>query len=132
MAIGNAWYRFTPDAHGNYVNGTWSTLAPMHDTRFWFSSQVLKDGRVFVAGGEYPKNPNNGILGRATAEIYDPIANSWTRINPPTSVLGPNIYSPQSKPYYQAFVDSVSEILPNGRVLVAPVAAKGTGRHGAL
>ena len=32
--IGNAWYKFTPDANGSYVNGTWSTRAPMQDTRF--------------------------------------------------------------------------------------------------
>src|SRR5271165_2668576 len=51
-SIGKAWYRLTPDRHGSYVNGTWSTLASMHDTRLYYSSQVLRDGRVFVAGGE--------------------------------------------------------------------------------
>ena len=125
--IGNAWYRLTPDANGSYVNGTWSTLTPMNDTRLYFSSQVLKDGRVFVAGGEYPRDISHGIVGRATAEIYDPIANSWTRIDPPTSVLDPSMFSPVfPNQYYQAFVDSVSEILPDGRVLVAPVSPKGS------
>jgi hypothetical protein len=47
------WYRLTPDIHGSYVNGIWSILPSMHDTRLYFSSQVLKDGRAFVAGGEY-------------------------------------------------------------------------------
>src|SRR5580704_16208083 len=23
------WFKLTPDAHGSYVNGTWTTLAPM-------------------------------------------------------------------------------------------------------
>ena len=40
-AIGNAVYKLTPDIHGSYVNGTWSTLASMHDTRLYFSSAVL-------------------------------------------------------------------------------------------
>src|ERR1017187_5338352 len=49
----NGWYRLAPDIHGSYVNGTWSSLASMHDTRLYYSSDVLRDGRVFVAGGEY-------------------------------------------------------------------------------
>src|SRR5271169_4941484 len=27
------WYRLTPDAHGSYVNGSWTLLAPTHYTR---------------------------------------------------------------------------------------------------
>ena len=49
---GNAWYRLTPDSQGHYIHGTWTTLTPMHDTRLYFSSDVLIDGRVFIAGGE--------------------------------------------------------------------------------
>ena len=82
---------------------------------------------MFIAGGEYPRNLNNGILGRATAEIYDPVTNSWTRIDPPTSVLDPSMPSPLITSYYQAFADSGSEILSNGKVLVAPVAPKVRG-----
>jgi uncharacterized repeat protein (TIGR01451 family) len=96
--IGNAWYRLTPDIHGSYVNGTWSSLASMHDTRLYYSSDVLRDGRVFVAGAEY----GTGI---GSAEVYDPISNTWTLV-------------PNSG---QGFVDSVSKILPDGNVLVAPV-----------
>lgn len=95
---GTAWYRLTPDVHGSYVNGTWTTLAPMHDTRLYFSSDVLKDGRVFVAGAEYG-------TGSATAEVYDPLSNAWTLA--PTSG--------------QTFWDSISKILADGTVLVAPV-----------
>jgi len=125
--IGNAWYKLTPDANGSYVNGTWSTRAPMQDTRLWFSSQVLQDGRVFVAGGEYPQDPPNHIFGRATAEIYDPVTNTWTRIDPPASLLDPTMPSPVSSSYHQAFADSVSEILSNGTVLVSPVLPKVRG-----
>src|SRR6267142_3040004 len=125
--IGNAWYKLTPDATGSYVNGTWSTRAPMLDTRLYFSSQVLQDGRVFVAGGEYPQDPPNHNFGRATAEIYDPVTNTWTRINPPTSLLDPSMPSPVNPSYNQAFADSDSEILSNGSVLVTPVLPKVRG-----
>ena len=101
---GANWYRLSPDIHGSYVNGTWTTLAPMHDTRLWFSSDVLTDGRVFVAGGEYGS-------GGSTAEVYDPSSDSWT-------------LAPASG---QTFSDSISKILPNGSVLVAPVYASPSG-----
>jgi hypothetical protein len=95
---GNAWYRLKPDIHGSYLNGTWTTLASMHDTRLYNSLQVLRDGRVFVAGGEYG-------TGGKTAEVYDPVSNTWT-------------LTPSSG---QNFIDSVSELLGDGRVMVAPV-----------
>ena len=47
------WKKLTPDSSGSYLNGTWSDLAPMHWTRRYYASAVLKDGRVFVSGGEY-------------------------------------------------------------------------------
>src|ERR1700733_7436111 len=97
--VGNAWYRLTPDTNGRYVNGTWTTLAPMHDTRLYYSSQVLRDGRVLVAGGEY------GTGGNA-AEVYDPQSNTWME-TPPTG--------------QHTLADSISEILPNGDVLISPV-----------
>ncbi|MFZ0828912.1 MAG: kelch repeat-containing protein [Verrucomicrobiia bacterium] len=98
---GSAWYRLRPDATGSYINGTWSTLAPMNYTRLYYCSQVLRDGRVFVAGGEYGTGTNS-------AEIYDPVANTWTGTPPPPAGQG-------------VFSDSVSQILPNGDVLISPV-----------
>lgn len=95
---GSGWYRLKPDIHGSYVSGTWTTLASMHDTRLYNSLQVLRDGRVFVAGGEYG-------TGSRTAEVFDPLTNTWT-------------YTPSAG---QNFVDSVSELLADGRVMVAPV-----------
>jgi hypothetical protein len=116
---GHNWYRLTPDGHGNYANGTWTTLAAMHDTRLFYSSAVLRDGRVFVAGGEYGS-------GRDTAEIYDPQANTWTYINPPTSLIDPNAHSPAlgatNASGNQGFIDSDSIVIADGRVLIAPVA----------
>jgi len=117
---GKRWFKLTPDALGSYVNGTWTTLASMQDTRLYYSSAVLRDGRVFVAGGEYGS-------GGAKAEIYDPLADTWTQINPPASLLDPTRMSPISTSQNQAFVDSPCKILPNGNVLVAPVFPSVTG-----
>jgi len=101
FTVGRAWYLLTPDSHGSYVNGTWTTLASMHDTRLFYSSAVLRDGRVFVAGGEYGSGTNS-------AEVYDPLSNTWTQAPPP--------------PAGQVmFYDSISKILPTGNILIAPV-----------
>jgi hypothetical protein len=91
---GAKWARLVPDSTGSYVNGTWSLLAPMNDSRLYFASQVLKDGRVFVAGGEYGNGGNS-------AEVYDPKTNTWTRL----PLEGQN------------FIDMASATLPNGNVL---------------
>src|SRR5262249_55224877 len=56
--VSNGWYKLTPNASGSYVDGTWSTLAPMHEPRLYYGSNVLPDGRVFVIGGEYPSFTN--------------------------------------------------------------------------
>lgn len=95
--FGNMWFKLTPDASGSYMNGTWSGLSPMQDTRLYFSSQVMKDGRIYVAGGEYG-------TGVSDSEIYDPVSNTWTTI-PITSL------------YF--FADANSVILDDGRILQA-------------
>jgi Viral BACON domain len=100
------WYRLTPDSHGSYVNGTWTQLASMHYQRLYFSSQVLTNGQVFVAGAEYSPNVFSGP-GTTNGEIYNPQLNTWTLM--------------PSTPGLNDFFDSCSEMLPNGNVLVAPV-----------
>ncbi|HEV2329710.1 MAG TPA: putative Ig domain-containing protein [Verrucomicrobiae bacterium] len=97
--------RLTPDIHGSYINGTWTQVASMNYSRLFFSSQMLTNGTVFVAGGEYGN-------GHDHAEIYDPLRNIWTRIYPdPVPAVG--------------FSDAISETLPNGNVLDAPVSEFG-------
>jgi len=91
------WYRLTPDSTGSYVNGTWTTRASSISTRLWYSSAILLDGRVFVAGGEYG-------TGGSSAEIYNPVTDSWSAAAAPGVFLS----------------DSVCKLLPDGRVLVAP------------
>jgi len=100
------WYKLTPDSNGSYVNGTWTSVASMNYSREYCSVQVLVDGRVFVAGGEYGSGGTNG-------EVFDPIANTWT--------MAPGT------PGVNKFLDSCSEILPNGNVLVAPVSPANYG-----
>ena len=111
----NKWYRLTPDIHGSYNNGTWSNMPSMYYSRGYCSMQVLKDGRVFVAGGEYGN-------GQATSEVYDPVLNQWTIIPVPVNLLDPTQQSPaRGAGGKQGFLDSASEILANGNVLVGPV-----------
>jgi hypothetical protein len=93
-AVGNMWMKLTPDASGSYVNGTWTKATPMANSRLYFSSQLLKDGRLYVAGGEYGTGQSNG-------EMYDPVLNSWSGIASPGGYIA----------------DGNSAILDNGKVL---------------
>ena len=102
------WFALKPDKKGHYVNGNWSQLESMNDSREYYSSDVLQNGTVFVAGGE------DGTGGK-TAELFNPLANngagSWQYINPPASLFATN----------GNFEDSDSILLPDGTVLVTPV-----------
>jgi hypothetical protein len=98
-----AWDRLTPDTNGSYINGTWSIPARMINDRDGFQSQILCDGRLFVAGGAAGS-------GHGRAEIYQITNNLWTATPDPAPVLG------QSDDTF-SFIDSPSELLPNGDVL---------------
>jgi len=117
--VGTDWYRLTPDPNGHYVNGEWSRIASMTYRRHAFGSQVLPDGRVLVIGGEHPV----GGAGEASAEIYDPRGNFWALVNPPLSLMDGTQNSPYwNQPKAQGFIDCNTALLPNGTVLIAPVA----------
>jgi len=95
------WWKLTPDINGSYVNGTWSALADGPNAPLYFASAVLRDGRVFVAGGEY----NNGVTAELlAAEIYNPVTNTWTALPTP--------------PGWTAIGDASSCALPDGRVML--------------
>ncbi len=77
------WWVLSPDAKGNYTDGTWAQAASLPSTYapLYFADAVLPDGRVVIEGGEY----NHGIEDWTNkGAIYDPIANTWTMITPPT------------------------------------------------
>lgn len=75
------WYVYKPDGQGDYINGTWSPLMSGPNSPHFFASAVMKDGRVFVAGGEY--NGSSTSVDLLAAQIYDPLQNRWTSIATP-------------------------------------------------
>jgi hypothetical protein len=119
------WWKFTPDPTGSYINGTWSQVASppncpnnypgaSADTAYSpldYASAVLPDGRVIIMGGEYNYNydyvKNDGSFGVWTSQgaIYDPVANSWTCVAPPSG--------------WTQIGDAQSVVLPNGTWMVA-------------
>ncbi len=105
---GTNWYKLNP-TNGSYLNGNWAptnTINPMHYTRLYYSSAVLRDGRVFVAGGEYGTGTTN-------AEVYDPCSNIWTVIPvPPGLISTNNTNSNPSIANNAGFLDSGCVTLP--------------------
>jgi len=79
------WWTLTPDINGNYASGTWTQVASMPPTYgpLYFGSAVLPDGRYIVEGGEYNFGSSGGSRVKLGA-IYDPKANTWTSVNPPS------------------------------------------------
>ncbi|HEU5118098.1 MAG TPA: kelch repeat-containing protein, partial [Isosphaeraceae bacterium] len=68
--------KLSPQANtGSHVNGAWSNIADLNEARLFFTTAMLPDGRIFAVGGEYPKFSN-------TAEIYDPVADAWSYVDP--------------------------------------------------
>ncbi len=98
------WWRYSPAANGDYANGTWSQLHDGPTQPLYFVCSVLADGRVFIAGGEYEVG---NATEQNTVEIYNPVTNSWTSINPPAG--------------WTEIGDAPSAVLPDGRVLVGDI-----------
>lgn len=88
------------DGEGFYEVG--KMLVP----RYRHSATLLKDGRIFIAGGNINKkgrqktNEKSYITG--TTEIYDPETN--------TSVQGPDLITPR--------IEHITQTLDNGKVLI--------------
>jgi List-Bact-rpt repeat protein/Big-like domain-containing protein/putative Ig domain-containing protein/Kelch motif protein len=101
---GHDWYKLTPDLAGSYVNGTWSQIAsfPSGYEPYVYASAVLADGRVVVVGGEYDASGN--IVLSNQGAVYDPVANTWTPLAPPSgwSYIG----------------DAPATVLANGQFLI--------------
>jgi len=98
------WYKLTPDKKGNYAHGTWSRIATMPSgySPLFFAQQVLPDGRVIINGGEYN---NCSADWTNMGALYDPVADSWTPVSPPSS--------------WSTIGDAQSIILPNGVYMLA-------------
>ena len=76
------WWRLSPDVTGDYVHGTWSSIASTASTYapLYFASGFLPDGRLVVMGGEY--NLGNDAWTKLGA-IYDPHHDVWTALAAP-------------------------------------------------
>ncbi len=96
------WRKLKPDSFGSYINGTWSDISPSNDQRMYYASAVLSDGRLIVCGGEY-SGTNTGVWTNKT-EIYDPVADTWKEINPPTG--------------WNNVGDSPCVLFPDGRLFI--------------
>jgi hypothetical protein len=61
------------------VTATWASVAPMNVMRASHTATLLADGRVLVVGGStVSAQAAKGYVNDASAEIYDPVANTWT------------------------------------------------------
>lgn len=103
-----AWYKLTPDNTGSYIHGTWSPLASLPvvgATQYapqYHASAVLGDGRVIIAGGEY--NGSSTEVWTNLGAIYDPVANAWTAVSPPSG--------------WNEIGDAASVVLQNGTFML--------------
>jgi hypothetical protein len=129
------WLRLLPDNRGHYVNGTWTTVPDSICPHGYYASQVMSNGKLFIAGGEYP-GPGHvppGCTGLIDTEIFDPSVlpggMPWTAANPPTNLINPANPTPFWCPSgtNQGFLDMISETLLNGSVLMAPVCPQHCG-----
>jgi streptogramin lyase len=105
---GAAWYKLTPNANGSYQNGTWSALAslPSGYNPDAYATAVMANGQLVVVGGEY----NNGSFALSNmGAVYDPKANTWTVLTPPTTGAPNN---------FQCIGDAPSVVLADGRLLI--------------
>ncbi len=117
MAQGNSdrtWYALTPDSSGSYANGTWTQLASMARKRLYYTSAVLRNGDVLIAGGEYSATDNGNVVedDDNTCEIYHTQTNTWGTV--PTPIHR------NSSPWTN-IGDAVSTTLPSGLVLMGDI-----------
>jgi hypothetical protein len=122
------WGKLTPDATGNYINGTWTVLGKALLQQLYFASQILPDGRFWIAGGEYTGPGLQANWGNF-AEIYDPVANTWTATAPFPAQAG----CPQIK-YVTGNVTTgspaITNIYPYTSGLIVGEGVSGTGIPG--
>ena len=58
--------------------GAWNPTGSLLEPRSGHTATLLLDGRVLVVGGYYqPGAPITGVY-RSSAELYDPITNTWS------------------------------------------------------
>ena len=103
------WFRLTPDDNGAYDSGTWSGPFNMTTARQFFASAVLRDGRLFVLGGEYSSAGGDASLG----EIFDPQTNTWSAMTTPAA-------------FNWIKGDATSVVLADGRIIFGALSSSRT------
>ncbi|MGA7247382.1 MAG: hypothetical protein WBW89_06460 [Candidatus Cybelea sp.] len=102
----NDFYRYVPDAEGNYSDGTWTQVAspPNSYAPDAGASDVLADGRFVLNGGEYTQ-PGNGYQLQLTNQgaVFDPVKSTWTALGHPRR--------------WKFIGDSPTSVLPDGQLL---------------
>jgi hypothetical protein len=100
-------YRYTPDAEGNYSDGTWTQVGSLQsgygpDAA---ASDLLASGIFIISGGEY-NQPGNGYDLQLTNQgaSFDPTTNKFTTLGHPKG--------------WDWIGDSPSTVLPNGQLLM--------------
>jgi hypothetical protein len=109
----NKWWVLTPSSSGSYVDGRWSKVAslPASYAPLYFASAILPDGRVIIMGGEY----NLGeIVWTNKGAIFDPVADTWTSVSPP------------SGSEWTRIGDAPSTVLANGTFMLGASGFSGT------
>ena len=120
------WYKLTPSMTGSYSGGTWSAIAslPSGYGPLYFASAVLPDGRVIIQGGEYniTCTTGNGECWVSLGAIYDPVANTWTNVNPPSGSGWVNT-DPCCGSANGGVGDAQAIVLPNGTFMLGACCA---------
>lgn len=119
------WYKLTPDINGSYVNGAWTQIGLLQSGYgpLYFASAVLPDGRVIIQGGEYNTNCTGGTEAwTSLGAIYDPAANVWTPVSPPSGAGWVNTDT-DCKHANGGVGDAASIVLPNGTFMLSACCA---------
>lgn len=108
------WYTLSPDKKGKYTDGKWTKTAAMPSgySPDFFAQQVLTNGNVLIEGGEYNDQCGGGCWTNKGA-IYDPVADKWTSVSPPSG--------------WNSIGDSEAVILPDGTYFLADCCFFGSG-----
>lgn len=64
----------------NPATGTFASAASLHFERSFAHAALLVDGRVLLTGGQGLSLDGVSLIFRADAEIYDPVAGTWTLV----------------------------------------------------
>jgi hypothetical protein len=96
----------------NPTNATWTATSPVAVRRMNHTATLLANGTVLVAGGMWPGGQFGDFVASRAAEIYDPVANTWTRTGSTT----------------HAHTDGTANLLSSGKVLLVGEDVPGTPR----